>query len=694
MIASVRQIAVLSTSIDGSTFDTTVYTPQPYRWLAAWVENDKVGGGDIPNTNTNPNGLTWTRVMTLAFGDSRLTLFVAYTGAAPTTDDFTVGFSAQTQIGCNMAVYEWDYLELSGALPEDVIRSVGGTPQSTITSGTGVSGAVGLPAAVAAGNVAISAFGHIANEASTPRAGWNELADQLHASPPRALENQRTALDGSTVEQNASATWVGNVAWGGAVAELRMGAEGPVQQAVATGTNSATPDFGAGNTPAFGDLLIMCVRADVNAVNITMPADWTPVSAGATNTTAAERVFYKTAGAGEATAHTVSVAGAGSTQAVMTQYHRAGITSWVLDEVKDGAPASGTTLTLTADNPNDDANEIVVAWCVVNGSFGAAVTLSGGYWVRESGLTASLRVMAEKYLYAVETSTITFSWAGGNARTPSGTLATFKSAGGAGPVAKSDSDAGVGSAIESLAVARSSTETGAGSDAQQSSAAPSSSEAGAGTEAQQPFASLSSVDSGVGSNAQLLATALSSLESGAGTEAQSLQALLQSLESGLGTETESTLSGLAVQGSDSGVGLDGQGLAVSLTRSDQGAGTEQQVVAVALGGVDFGAGLESAIQSAVVLSVDSGAGVEDQSLLFGLLVAETAVGDDFQFLIVEVSSEDWAAAIEEQLLDAPIVPFRGPTGGELTSGLRLGVLVHNGLRQTSLEGSRRQGEVS
>lgn len=211
MAWSATDVASVASGTDATTYSTGSYTPTASRLMVAAVENSKVGTPETPTLTGN--GLTWTQVATEQTAtNTRLTVFVALSGASPSAGAVTSAHGGATQISGSIDVVEVDGADLSGTALAAVVQSKTGGSASTATSGS-----VAMDNAPVAANRCFSAWVHAAQEASTPRASWTEIADLSHGTPGRGVETQWRS---DAAEQTGSASWTTAATWGGVVMEI------------------------------------------------------------------------------------------------------------------------------------------------------------------------------------------------------------------------------------------------------------------------------------------------------------------------------------------------------------------------------------------------------------------------------------------------------------------------------------------
>jgi len=211
-------MAIALTDPNVDTFDNanaTVYTtgswtPPQNALLVLYICN--AATTDDPSSVVG-NGVTWSKKASVNDGSgSRVGLWVADSGVAPTAGVITVTFAAQ-QGGCSLLVFALTGVDLSGGALAAVV-------QAPSNSGSATSGSVTLAAAGSSNNRPIVCFLHRANELTTPRAAWSEIGDGSYSGPLRGTETQWRS---DAFETTASATWASNVNWAGLAGEIKAG---------------------------------------------------------------------------------------------------------------------------------------------------------------------------------------------------------------------------------------------------------------------------------------------------------------------------------------------------------------------------------------------------------------------------------------------------------------------------------------
>jgi len=207
-ISAVNKIAE-STGTDGASFTTTgTLNPVANKLYLAVVTNSKTTPAIPDPVSLTGGGLTWTQVASSTHTALRLTVFRALSaspGAAATLTASAQGGVSQT--GWTIIVVELDGIDTSGVNGAGaIVQSVAGDGGSAL-GGSLTLAAFGDPT----NNAAFAAWEHQAAEATTPEAGWTELADITRTTPSRGAETEwRTGQDTTpTASWATSADWVG-----------------------------------------------------------------------------------------------------------------------------------------------------------------------------------------------------------------------------------------------------------------------------------------------------------------------------------------------------------------------------------------------------------------------------------------------------------------------------------------------------
>jgi hypothetical protein len=205
---------VLTSSYDNSdqaaTYTTASISPAANSIL--WIPMSSYGTATAPLvTPSGLTGVTYTNRHDLSDGVTWAGDWTAVCGSAPGTGALTLTVAAAA-LGCAGAV-----VEITGWAPNYYVQSaIGGGPGDTAANTTGT---VTLANAYSSsGNRGFSYFAHRANEGTTFRTNWSELADNASSAPARAHELQ-WRNDG-TNETTATATWTTSSRWQGIAVEF------------------------------------------------------------------------------------------------------------------------------------------------------------------------------------------------------------------------------------------------------------------------------------------------------------------------------------------------------------------------------------------------------------------------------------------------------------------------------------------
>jgi hypothetical protein len=159
---------------DGTSVATASVSPGADRWLVADVASAK-SSGPITQPTVSGLSLTWftENFQTSAVGARSLSRFYAWTGSAPGSGTITFDHGADTQTSWTWAVYE-----ITGASTSDpFVQTVGTAP-----GGGALDVTVTLAAFSDSGNRPLIVAEHGTAEASTPEAGYTEIADQTQTA--------------------------------------------------------------------------------------------------------------------------------------------------------------------------------------------------------------------------------------------------------------------------------------------------------------------------------------------------------------------------------------------------------------------------------------------------------------------------------------------------------------------------------
>lgn len=196
-------------SVDRTAYTTGSVAPGPDKLvlLTLWVRGP-VG----EPTSVSGNGLTWELEEKLGFDGAQGVNVAVYRamGSSPTAGTITISLPA-TASGAAWSVVEVGGVNTTGSNGAQAIA------QSVAASGTGTTGTITLASFESASNATFGAFGHNANEATTPEVGYTELHDVAGGSPLVALQTEWRPDNDTSV----SASWATSSSWRGIALELR-----------------------------------------------------------------------------------------------------------------------------------------------------------------------------------------------------------------------------------------------------------------------------------------------------------------------------------------------------------------------------------------------------------------------------------------------------------------------------------------
>ena len=205
---------------DATSYTTGSFTPTANKlYLLTVLSAATASGNTVVPTITTSTGLNFVQEDTAQWTGStrRVTVFRAMEASGLGAGTITIDFGgANTQICCYWIVDELDGVDTSGtdgsgAVVQSVIRNLG----AAATSGS----ITGMAALGSASNAVHSAWGHGANEATTPKSGWTELGEQFTNAPNQCLETQWLINDNAP-----TASWATSAAYGAVACEIKAGA--------------------------------------------------------------------------------------------------------------------------------------------------------------------------------------------------------------------------------------------------------------------------------------------------------------------------------------------------------------------------------------------------------------------------------------------------------------------------------------
>lgn len=118
----------------------------------------------------------------------------------------TIDYGGVTQGGCSWALIEITGMDTSGTNGSGMVVQV---VKSAIDPSAATSGSISLAALGSANNVAFGAVAHIANEVTTPGAGYAELTDNPGNNPSLSVQTEYL-INVTTV----NASWATSSIWG------------------------------------------------------------------------------------------------------------------------------------------------------------------------------------------------------------------------------------------------------------------------------------------------------------------------------------------------------------------------------------------------------------------------------------------------------------------------------------------------
>lgn len=203
-----------------STTNTTAYSSSAIAWTGSRIAGCWIIGRGVGLANPSSvagTTLTWVKVASSELNNSPeyIVLYLALTGAG-STDTLTATWGSAIA-GCHIMAFEVDGADLTVATAD--LAAV----QGVTTNGTGTSGSITLAAAGATDNRPMSAWDHLATEATTFRTDWTELDDGSFSSPVSGAEYQWRS---DTFETTATASWTTSSQYIGSAIELKAAAGG------------------------------------------------------------------------------------------------------------------------------------------------------------------------------------------------------------------------------------------------------------------------------------------------------------------------------------------------------------------------------------------------------------------------------------------------------------------------------------
>lgn len=207
---------------DSLTYSNSAWTP-PGGLIICYIF---AGSGHEPSVTGN--GLSWILIIsTLYQANTRGLSLWAADGAGATNGTNTITFGG-TQLACYAMFFE--------AIGVDISEGVASAFISNDGSGIGTSGSIALNPPQNLNNRPIACFSHDADEVVTERANWAKFDDLHGSAPTNGMICERRE---DIYEVTASASWAGNVAWGGIASELKA------EATLAEGTAPSIEGYGA-----------------------------------------------------------------------------------------------------------------------------------------------------------------------------------------------------------------------------------------------------------------------------------------------------------------------------------------------------------------------------------------------------------------------------------------------------------------
>lgn len=206
-----------SSDADASSYSTASISPGSDSFLLVFAVSTHATLDAPAITVSGLTNTTWTEVTNVLFGAAgtplpgRLSCWQGVVAGAAGSGVLTI--AATNSTSCKWTVQKIDGHDPSGT----VVQS------PTVSGAAGTTGTVTLSAAGADRNRPISAFSHIANEATTPRTNWTEYGDVTTTAPVGALESQ---FRDAAFETTATATWTTSSRYGAIALEIKALAAG------------------------------------------------------------------------------------------------------------------------------------------------------------------------------------------------------------------------------------------------------------------------------------------------------------------------------------------------------------------------------------------------------------------------------------------------------------------------------------
>lgn len=208
------------TATDATSYATASITPTANRLVIA-VGHSSRQTASATTPTLSGCGITWTQIATVPFQTiasplNRLTAFWGW-AESPSTGALTFDFGGVTQNGFSWAVFEVPLCDLTFN-DTPFFQIVTNSSDTTGTTASATLAAVSTYGGSYSGLIAITAIPD--NPTITPRTNWTELHDVGATTPTKRLHTQYRIMS-LGVDDDASATWTGNLRWAMIAFELR-----------------------------------------------------------------------------------------------------------------------------------------------------------------------------------------------------------------------------------------------------------------------------------------------------------------------------------------------------------------------------------------------------------------------------------------------------------------------------------------
>jgi hypothetical protein len=221
---SVIKKGAIHVTTDASAYSFASVTASNDRLYVVFLSTSIASGGTAPAaTSVSGAGLTFTEIGTpggvlysASPGVRRMQAWRALVSAGAATGSITISLGG-TSTGMDAVLLELNGVDTSGT------NGSGAVVQSATNKATGVNAlTVTLPAFASPNNRPVAFFNHRAAEATTHEAGYTELDDGTHGSPPAGAECE---WNPSTADATPSVSWATSAAAAGFAIEIN--ANGP-----------------------------------------------------------------------------------------------------------------------------------------------------------------------------------------------------------------------------------------------------------------------------------------------------------------------------------------------------------------------------------------------------------------------------------------------------------------------------------